>query len=72
MKNSTICISHPVSFGDKIEKNVIGGACSTCGDGQGLFKVLMGKPKGKRSFGRPRHRLEDYIKMDLQKVECIE
>ena len=28
----------------------------------------MGKPEGKRPFGRPRHRWEDNIKMDLQEV----
>jgi hypothetical protein len=28
----------------------------------------MGKPEGKRSFGRPKHRWEDTIKMDLQQV----
>ena len=28
----------------------------------------MGKPEGKRSLGRPRNRLEDYIKLDLQEV----
>ena len=28
----------------------------------------MGKPEGKRSLGRPRHRWEDNIKMDLQEV----
>jgi len=32
--------------------------------------VLMGKPEGKRPFGRPRHRWEDSIKMDLQEVGC--
>jgi len=30
----------------------------------------MGKPEGKRSFGRPWHRWEDNIKMDLQEVGC--
>jgi hypothetical protein len=30
----------------------------------------MGKPEGKRRLGRPRHRLEDNIKMDLQEVGC--
>ena len=30
----------------------------------------MGKPEGKRPFGRPRRRWEDNIKMDLQKVVC--
>jgi len=30
--------------------------------------VLFGKPEGKRPLGRPRHRWEDNIKMDLQEV----
>jgi len=29
-----------------------------------------GKPEGKRPLGRPRHRWEDNIKMDLQEVGC--
>jgi len=29
---------------------------------------MMGKPEGRRPLGRPRHRWEDNIKMDLQKV----
>jgi hypothetical protein len=33
-----------------------------------LHRVLMGKPEGKRPLGRPRHRWEDNIKMDLQEV----
>ena len=32
--------------------------------------VLVGKPEVKRPLGRPRHRWEDNIKMDLQKVGC--
>jgi len=32
--------------------------------------VFMGKPEGKRPFGRPRRRWEDNIKMDLQDVGC--
>jgi hypothetical protein len=31
-------------------------------------RVLVRKPEGKRPLGRPRHRWEDNIKMDLQKV----
>jgi hypothetical protein len=31
---------------------------------------LVGKPEGKRPLGRPRHRWEDNIKMDLQEVGC--
>ena len=38
------------------------------GEDRGAQRVLVGKPKGKRSLGRPRHRWEDNIKMDLQEV----
>jgi len=35
-----------------------------------MYRVLMGKPEGKRPLGRPRRRWEDNIKMDLQVVGC--
>ena len=35
-------------------------------EGRGMHKVLVRKPEGKRPLGRPRHRWEDNIKMDLQ------
>ena len=38
------------------------------GEGRGMHRVLVGKPEGKRPLGRPRRRLEDNIKMDLQEV----
>jgi len=38
------------------------------GEGRGLYRVLVGKPEGKRALGRPRRRWEDNIKMDLQEV----
>ena len=38
------------------------------GEGRGVHRVLMGKPKVKRPLERPRHRWEDNIKMDLQEV----
>jgi hypothetical protein len=38
------------------------------GKRRGVYRFLMGKPEGKRSFGRPRHRWEDNIKMGLQEV----
>jgi hypothetical protein len=38
------------------------------GEGRGVFRVLVGKPEGKRSLERPRLRWEDNIKMDLQEV----
>jgi hypothetical protein len=35
-----------------------------------IHRVLVGKPEGKRPLGKPRHRWEDNIKMDLQEVGC--
>ena len=32
------------------------------------FKILTGKPTGKRPLGRPRCRWEDYIRMDLEEI----
>ena len=40
------------------------------GKGRGVYRVLVGKPKGKRQLGRPRRSWEDTIKMDLQEVGC--
>jgi len=34
--------------GDKIEKNYMGRACSTYGEVKGVYRVLVGKPEGKR------------------------
>jgi len=40
------------------------------GERRGVYRVLVGKPGGKRLLGRPRRRWEDNIKMDLYKVGC--
>ena len=45
------------------------GACSTNGDGRGVYRVFMEKPEMRRPLGRPRHILEDNVKIDLQEVE---
>jgi hypothetical protein len=39
-------------------------------EGRGEYRLLIGKPGGKRPLGRPRLRWEDNIKMDLQEVGC--
>ena len=48
----------------------MGRACSAYGEKKGAYRALMGKPEGERPLGRPRHRWEDNIKMDLQEVGC--
>ena len=40
------------------------------GERSDVYRVLVGKPEGKRPLGRPRRRSEDNIKMDLQAVGC--
>ena len=37
---------------------------------RGVYRVLVGKPEGKRPLGKPRHRWEFNIKMDLQEIGC--
>jgi hypothetical protein len=37
---------------------------------RGAYRVLVGKPEGKRPLGRPSRRWENNIKMDLQEVGC--
>jgi hypothetical protein len=36
------------------------------GEGRGVYRVLVGKPEGRRPLGRPRHRWEDNMRMDLR------
>jgi len=48
----------------------MGGACSTFWGERSVYRVLVGKPEGKRTFGRLRLRWEDNIKRDLQEVGC--
>jgi hypothetical protein len=40
------------------------------GEGRGVYRVLVGRPEGRRPLGRPGHRWEDNIRMDLREVGC--
>ena len=46
------------------------GHVACMGEMRGVYRVLVGKPEGKRPLGRPRRRWEDNIKMDLHEVGC--
>ena len=37
-------------------------------DGRSVFKILTGKPTGKRTLGRPRRRWENNIRMDFKEI----
>jgi hypothetical protein len=54
----------------------MGGACSTNGE-KNAYRLLVGKPEGRRPLGRPRRRWLDNIRMDLVEVgwgdvDCID
>jgi hypothetical protein len=44
------------------------GYVACMGEGRGVHRILVGRPKGRRPLARPRRRWEDNIKIDLQKV----
>ena len=46
------------------------GHVARMGEERGLYRVLVGKPEGRRSLGRPRLRWVDNIRMDLEEVGC--
>jgi hypothetical protein len=48
----------------------MGKVCSSDGEGRGVYRVFGEKPEERRPMGRPRHRWEDNIKMDLQELGC--
>ena len=60
-----VCTLH-----DLLTKMRWAGQVARIGQGRGAYRVLVGKPEGKRPLGRPRCRWDDNIKMDLHEVGC--
>ena len=46
------------------------GRVARMGEERGVYRVLVGKPEGRRPLGRPRRRWVDNIRIDLQEVGC--
>jgi hypothetical protein len=46
------------------------GHVACVGEGRDVYRVLVGKPEGKRPLGRPRCRWEENINMNFQEVGC--
>jgi hypothetical protein len=44
------------------------GHVARMGEGRGVYRILVGRPEGRRRLGRPRCRWEDNIKMDLREI----
>ena len=52
------------------KESVWAGHVARMGEERGVYRILVGKPEGKRPLGRPRRRWVDNIRMDLQEVGC--
>ena len=50
--------------------NIASGHVAHMGEERGVYRVLLGKPEGRRPLGRPKRRWVDNIRMDLQEVGC--
>jgi hypothetical protein len=59
------CSSLPNNGGEEDE---MGGTCSTNGEKRNAYRLLVGKPEGRRSLERPRRKWLDNVKMDLVEV----
>ena len=71
MSSLMIWTPHSILFGWSCQEEWDGrGMRHLWGIGEGVYRVLVGKPEWKRLLGRPRHRWENNIKMDLHEVSC--
>jgi hypothetical protein len=53
---------------DQVKEEEMGRTGSIHGENRNAYRTLVGKPEGKRPLGRPRHRWEENIRMDLRKI----
>jgi hypothetical protein len=56
MRSLMIYTSHPILLGGQIDKNEMGGHIARMGESGGVYRVLVGKPEGKRPPGRSKLR----------------
>jgi hypothetical protein len=67
MRNFIIC-THPQILLGKSRRMRWAGHVACMGEKRKVYKVLVGKPKGRRPLGRPRRRWEDGVRMDLREI----
>jgi hypothetical protein len=68
MKKFITCTLHRILLGWLNLGGEVGGTCGTHWEGRGVYRVLVGRPECKKPLGRPKHRWEDNIKMDLREI----
>jgi hypothetical protein len=67
VRNFIICTHPQISLG-KSRRIRWAGHVARMGEERKVYKVLVGKPEGKRLLGKPRHRCGDGIRMDLREI----
>jgi hypothetical protein len=67
--NDLYCSSN-ISWVIKWSRMRLAGHVACMGERRGLYRVLVGKPEGKRQLTRPKRRWEDNINMELREVGC--
>jgi hypothetical protein len=55
-------------YGDQMQEDEMGRTCSMHGGMRNGYKILVGKPEGKKPLGRPRRRWENSTRMDLREI----
>jgi hypothetical protein len=68
MRNFIICTHPDIIRKVKSRRMRWAGYVARMGEERKVYKVLMGKPEGKRPLERPRRRWEDGIRMDLREI----
>jgi hypothetical protein len=68
MRSFITCTFAKYNYNYQVKEDEMGGACSTNGEKSNAYRILVGKPEGKRPLGRSRRRWEDNIRMYLRKI----
>ena len=71
MRNYIVCTVHLIYVVRVIKSRRLrwAGHVARMEEGRSAYKILTGKPTGKRPLGSPRRRLEDNIRMDLKETD---
>jgi hypothetical protein len=56
------------TYNDQVKEDEMGRTCSTNGEKQNAYRLLVGKPEKKRPLGRPKHKWVDNIEMNLRVI----